>query len=41
MLRKEKLRTMEELWKKLSELCDVFAPDECKNYYKHAGYRKL
>ena len=41
MLRKAKLRTMEELWKKLGELCDVFAPDECKNYYKHAGYGKL
>jgi len=38
MLRKLKLRTMEELWKKLRELCDVFSPEECKNYFKNAGY---
>ena len=41
LLRKAKLRTMEELWKKPGELCDVFAPDECKNYYKHAGYGNI
>ena len=38
LLRKFKLRTMEELWKKLGELCDVFSPNECKNYYKNSGY---
>ena len=32
---------METLWQRLGELCDVFAPDECKNYYKYAGYGKL
>jgi hypothetical protein len=31
---------MEELWKKLGELCDVFLPEECQNYFKHAGYKK-
>jgi transposase len=40
LVRKLKLRTMEELWKKLGELCDVFLPEECKNYFKHAGYKK-
>ena len=40
MLRKLKLRTMEELWKKIGQLCDFFKPDECKNYFKHAGYKK-
>ena len=40
MLRKLKLRTMEELWNKLGKLCDIFKPDECKNYFKHAGYKK-
>ena len=39
MLRKLKLRTMEELWKKLGQLCDIFKQDECKNYCKHAGYK--
>jgi transposase len=39
MLRKMKLRTMEELWNKLGKLCDIFTPDECKNYFKNAGYQ--
>ena len=38
MLRKLKLRTMEELWKKLGTLCEIFSPEECQNYFKHAGY---
>ena len=38
MLRKWKLRTVEELWKKLGKLCDIFVPEECQNYFKHAGY---
>ena len=38
ILRKSKLRTVEELWKKLGKLCDIFTPDECKNYFKHTGY---
>ena len=41
MLRKLKLRTMEELWKKLGKLCDIFSPDECKNYCKNAGYKNI
>jgi hypothetical protein len=38
LVRKMKLRTMEVLWKKLGELCDVFTPQECQNYFRHAGY---
>jgi transposase len=38
MLRKMKLRTMEELWNKIGKLCDIFTTEECKNYFKHAGY---
>jgi transposase len=38
MLRKLKLRTMEELWNKIGKLCDIFTMEECKNYFKHAGY---
>ena len=38
VLRKAKLRTVEELWKKLGKLCDIFTPEECQNYFKHAGY---
>jgi len=40
LLRKLKLRTMEALWQRLGELSDVFLPEECKNYFKHAGYKK-
>jgi len=40
LVRKSKVRKVEELWKKLGELCDVFTPKECKNYFKHAGYKK-
>jgi transposase len=41
MLRKLKSRTMEDLWKNLGKLCDIFSPEECKNYFKHAGYCKI
>jgi transposase len=40
LVRKAKLRTMDELWNKLGELCEVVTPSECKNYFKHAGYKE-
>jgi transposase len=39
LVRKAKGRTIEKIGKKLGELCDVFSPAECKNYFKHAGYK--
>jgi len=27
-------------WSKLGELCEVFSQEECKNYFKNAGYKK-
>ena len=41
LVRKSKLRTVETLWKKLGELCDIFSTQECKNYFRHAGYKKI
>jgi len=41
LVRKLKLRTREELWNKFGELCDVFSPEECRNYFRHAGYQKI
>jgi transposase len=41
LVRKAKLRTVEELWHKLGELTDVFTPEECANYFKNAGYGKI
>jgi len=38
LVRKSKLRKMEDLWRKLGELCDLFSPNECLNYFTHAGY---
>ena len=40
LVRKAKARTMEDSWRKLGELCDMFSPHECKNYFNHAGYQK-
>jgi len=38
LVRKSKLRKVEDLWKKLGEWGDLFSPEECQNYFKHAGY---
>ena len=40
LVRKAKLRNVEELWSKLGKLCEVFSQEECKNYFKNAGYKK-
>ena len=40
LVRKAKMRTVETLWRKLGELCDVFTKQECKKYFRHAGYTK-
>jgi transposase len=37
-VRKLKLRKVEDLWNSLGELCDIFSPEECQNYFRHAGY---
>ena len=39
LVRKSKLRKVSDLWHRLGELCDAFTPKECKNYFKHAGYK--
>ena len=41
LVRKAKVRKVENLWKKLGELGDIFAPQEYKNYFKNAGYKKI
>ena len=40
LVRKSKVRKVSELWHKLGELCDVFLPEECRKYFKHARYEK-
>ena len=39
LVRKAKLRNVEDLWNKLRELGDVFTKQECQNYFTHAGYK--
>ncbi|MEM7776905.1 MAG: IS630 family transposase, partial [Pseudomonadota bacterium] len=37
-LRKAKARTYDALWQAVGCVCDLFDPDECRNYLKHIGY---
>jgi len=37
-LRKGAARTIEALWRLIGKLLKTFAPDECANYFRHAGY---
>lgn len=37
-LRKAAARTFDALFKALHDICDLFQPDECRNYFKAAGY---
>jgi transposase len=37
-LRKVAKRTVDGLWAAIGGLIDTFAPQECANYFAHAGY---
>lgn len=37
-LRRIGARTIDDLWKAIGSVCDLFTPDECRNYLKAAGY---
>jgi hypothetical protein len=32
------MRTIDELWKAIGQICDLFTPQECANYFEAAGY---
>ena len=38
LLRKAAARTRDILWDKISEALHAFTPQECANYFRHAGY---
>jgi transposase len=38
LLRKAGKRTVEELWSFLGGALEAFAPQECRNYFRHCGY---
>ena len=37
-LRKIKARTIDDLWKAIGNICKLFTPQECSNYFNAAGY---
>jgi transposase len=37
-LRKAKARTIDDLWRAVGSICDLYSPHECCNYLKAAGY---
>ena len=37
-LRARAVRTIDALWKAIGQICDLFQPQECKNYFDAAGY---
>lgn len=37
-LRKIAARTIDDLWKAVGKICDLYTPEECRNYFHKAGY---
>jgi len=35
---KAKARTIDALWEEVGNICDLFPPQECLNYFKSCGY---
>ncbi len=38
LLRKAAARSVDELWRIIANLLDEFTPNECTNFFRHAGY---
>jgi hypothetical protein len=38
LLRARAERTIDALWRAIGQICDLFQPDECRNYFTAAGY---
>jgi len=37
-LRTAAARTFDDLWKEIGNICDMFPPEECRNFFIEAGY---
>jgi transposase len=37
-LRARAIRTIDGLWRTIGQICDLFQPEECRNYFNAAGY---
>ncbi len=40
-LRKMAARTIQDLWDAIGQICDLYQPEECRNYFKAAGYEPM
>lgn len=38
LLRARAIRSIDALWRTIREICDLFSPQECRNYFAAAGY---
>jgi transposase len=38
LLRARAERTIDALWRAIGQICDLFQPSECRNYFSAAGY---
>jgi transposase len=38
LLRAKAARTIDALWRAIGEICDLFSPEECQNYFAAPGY---
>lgn len=41
LMHKAAERTVENVWKRLGQLLDTISPQECANYFAHAGYASI
>jgi transposase len=37
-LRAREARTLDALWRAIGDICNLFEPEECRNYFTAAGY---
>jgi transposase len=37
-LRAKSIRTIDALWQAIGDICNLFSPTECRNYFNAAGY---
>ena len=40
-LRKGAYRTIDALWRPIGDICLLYEPEECENYFKAAGYASV
>jgi hypothetical protein len=38
MPRARTIRAIDALWRAIGEICDLFSPQECQNYFAASGY---